>query len=324
MIDFQRLNSIQPIANQRWATTFASLGVMTMKLPPGVSIRIENLEQLPDEPVIVAMNHTHMFDFVALRAPLFFKKRTFVSWVKARAYKSPHMNLFLSKTGNVPLCSRGYIMAADYFDLFGERIDEETYRHLRAHVDHGQPLPDGPKFERLQSIARPMLGWQFNPSGISYRESIQSVYYELMQISLRLTRRCINRGDHVHVYPQGSVAAQLIPGRIGTVQAALAFGLPIVTVGVSGFREVFCHPTNPVPMGQGEVVVCFGNMHMVPREEFPEDFRPFHPVDEQRQRSKLMAYTQTIMQDLNAQLEPSYQWADDMQSDAKVGVNRFF
>jgi len=70
--------------------------------------------------------------------------------------------------------------------------------------------------------------------------------------------------------------------------------------------------------------VRFGNMHMVPREEFPEDFRPFHPVDEQRQRPKLMAYTQTIMQDLNAQLEPSYQWADDMQSDAKIGVNRFF
>ena len=324
MIDFNSLNATQPIASDLWAYGAAAISVASFKLFPGVDIRVEGLERLPDEPVIVAMNHTHMFDFLPLRAPLLFKGKTFVSWVKARAYKSPAMATFLSNTGNVPLCSRGYIMAADYFDLFGERIDETTYRALRDHVDRGHELPDDPRFDRLRSTPRDMLGWQFNPSGMSYRDSIQSVYYELMQISLRLTRRCINRGDHVHIYPQGSVAAQLIPGRVGMVQAALAFGLPIVTVGVSGTREVFAKPGVPFPSAPGQIIVRFGHMHLVPREDYPEDFRPFHPIDEKRHRAKLMAHTQTVMEDLNAQLEPRYQWADDMHSDAKVGVNRFF
>lgn len=323
MIDIDNLNNIESIADPTWAYTTAGLSMLTFMMTPGARIRIENLERLPKEPVIVAMNHTHMFDFLPLRAPLLFKGKTFVSWVKSRAYKSAHMGLFLSQTGNVPICSRGYIIAADYFDLFGERIDEETYRALRNHADRGLPLPQDPKFERIQFTPRAMLGWQFNPSGTSYQEAIEAVYYEMMQISLRLTRRCINRGDHVHIYPQGSISGQLTPGRSGIVQAALAFGLPVLTVGVSGTREAFRSSKSFLP-GKGEIVVRFGNMHMVPRDEFPADYRPFHPADERKHQSRLLLHTQKIMEDLNEQLEPEYQWADDMKSDAKTGINRFF
>lgn len=324
MITIDSLNATESIASTRWAYAAAGISMASFMMRAGASVEIEHLDRLPREPVIVAMNHTHTFDFLALRAPLLFKGRTFVSWVKSRAYNVPHMNLFLSNTGNVPLCSRGYLIAADYFDLFGERIDESTYRALREHVDHGVVLPDSPVFEKLVSAPRAMLGWQFNPSGTTYRAAIESLYYEMMQISLRLTRRCINRGAHVHIYPQGSISGQLTPGRAGIIQAALAFGLPIMTVGVSGTREAFISSSSPFPKRKGRINVRFGNLHMIPRDEFPDDFRPFHPVDERKHRTRLQAHTQTVMEDLNEQLTPDYQWADDMHSDAKTGINRFF
>ena len=326
MITIDSLNATESIASSPWAYTTAGISMASFLMPTRASIEIEQLERLPHDPVIVAMNHTHKFDFLALRAPLLFKGRTFVSWVKSRAYMVASMNTFLSNTGNVPLCSRGYIIAADYADLFGERIDEQTYRAIREHVDRGAALPQTPVFEKLQNTPRAMLGWQFNPSGPTYRAAIESLYYEMMQISLRLTRRCINRGDHVHIYPQGSISGQLTPGRSGIIQAALAFGLPIMTVGVSGTRETFISNSVPFPKrkGAGNITVRFGNLHMIPREDFPDDFRPFHPVDERKHRTRLQAHTQTVMEDLNEQLTPAYQWADDMQSDAKTGVNRFF
>ena len=323
MIDIDNLNNIESIANPTWAYGAAGISMTTFMLTRGARIRIENLERLPKDPVIVAMNHTHKFDFLPLRAPLLFKGRSFVSWVKSRAYKNAKMGLFLSQTGNVPICSKGYIIAADYFDLFGERIDEETYRALRNHADCGLPLPQTEKFDRLQSTPRAMLGWQFNPSGTTYQEALASAYYEMMQISLRLTRRCINLGSHVHIYPQGAVSGQLTPGHPGVVQAALAFGLPVVTAGVSGTRETFKSSSSFLPK-RGEIVVRFGNTHMIPRDEVPSDYRPFHPADERKHKSTLMLHTQKIMEDLNEQLEPSYQWADDMKSDAKTGISRFF
>lgn len=323
-IDFEALNNTESIADTRWAASAAGAAVALFRASPGFELTIENLEGLPDRPVIVAMNHTHFYDFLPLRAPTFFMNRTFVSWVKARAYKDPRVGLFLSKTGNVPICSRGYIIASDFYELFERRPTEDEYRVLREHVDHGSPLPDEELYERIQETSRNMLGWAFNPTAQSYRQAVRAVFYELMQISLRKTRRAVNRGDHVHVYPQGSIAQRLIPGKVGIVHAALALGLPILPVGVAGCRDGF-HGKTPLPVPGQKMSVRFGDeLYTVPRDEFPDDFRPYHPDDEQRVRAQLEYHTQLIMERINELLPPDHQWAPDMQSDAKRGVARFF
>ena len=324
LLEFEDMNNMESIADDLWAWPAATASMVLFRLTPGVRLILENVEALPDEPVIVAMNHTHFFDFLPLRVPLLFQGYTFVSWVKARVYQDPAVRAFLSHTGNVPLCSRGYIIASDFFELMHRRPTEPEYRHLREHVDHGAPLPEGRLWDTIQETPRNMLGWAFNPHAHSYRQAVRQVFYELMQITLRKTRRGVNRGDHVHVYPQGSIARRLIPGKVGTVETALALGLPILPLGVSGCCEAF-HKKTPFLVPGQTVHVRFGDeLYVVPRDDFPSDYRPFHPDDESQHRAALEYHTQMLMERINELLTPDYQWAPDMKSNAKSGVARFF
>ncbi|MEC9442761.1 MAG: 1-acyl-sn-glycerol-3-phosphate acyltransferase [Myxococcota bacterium] len=325
IFDLKTLAAVDSSCKPNWGRGASDISRLMFWLSPGSSVEIENLDALPREPVIVAMNHTHFYDFLPLRAPLYSKGRHFVSWVKARAYKDPIAGKLLHNTGNVPICSRGYVIAADYFAVFGERMTNDQYRAVRDHVDHGKDLPtDDPRLERLATEGRDILGWSFNPSTHSYGQAIRMIFYDLMQLSLQKTAESVSRGEHVHIYPQGSIAARLIPGKIGTVEAALALGLPILPVGVSGCRETFIGGS-PVPAPGQKIIVRYGKrLHSIPREEFPKNYRPFHPDDQAPQREKLEHYTRKIMEDLNELLEPDYQWASDLQSDAKTGVTRFF
>ncbi len=324
MIDLQSLNATDPIARDFWAYGAASIAVAWMRATPGNEYVIEGLENLPREPVIVAMNHSHMFDFLALRAPLLFKGHTFVSWVKARNYKHTGMNVFLSRTGNVPICSRGYIIAADYFELFGERMGEDEYRALRDHIDTGVELPPGKRYDIIQSKARPMLGWSFNANAMTYREGIQAAYSEFMQTSLRLTRQGINRGDKVHIYPQGTVASRLTRGRPGIIQAALAFGLPIVPVGVSGARDGYVATTPRPKRGAGSIVVRIGEVMDIDRSAFPGDFKAFDHEYEKRYDDVLMKETDKVMAGMNALLDPEDQFDPSEDVALKKGLKRFF
>ncbi len=324
MVDFQSLNRTDPIARDFWAYGAASIAMTWMKATPGNEYVIEGLENLPREPAIVAMNHSHMFDFLALRAPLLFKGHTFVSWVKARNYRSPAMAAFLARTGNVPICSRGYIIAADYFELFGERMGEDEYRSLRDHVDTGVELPPGKRYDIIQSRARPMLGWGFNASGMTYRDAIQGVYAGFMQTSMRLTRQGINRGDKVHIYPQGTVASRLTRGRPGVIQAALAFGLPIVTVGVSGAREGYVATTPRPRRNAGKIVVRIGETLHVDRSDFPSDFKPFDHAHERLYDDALMRHTDRVMGSLNALLDEDERLDPTEDVALKKGLKRFF
>ncbi len=324
MVTIDTLIKTESIANTFCSYLGAGISVVSFKLARGASVRLEGLERLPKAPVIVAMNHTHMMDFLPLRTPLLFKGKTFVSWVKARNYHNPAMRQFLSYTGNVPICSRGYIIAGDLQQLAGKLEDESVYRALRDHVDKGVALPEGPLFDRIQNERRSILGWDFDPSTSTYREAIQATYYEMMQHALRLTQRGVDRGDHAHIYPQGTRSKQLTPGRNGIIQAAIALNLPILPVGVSRTLEVFKAPNSPWPKPHsGEIIVRFGEVMAIPRDELPYDYRPFHPLDERQHRATLDGHIQDVMQRLNGLLEPEYQWADDLQGSVKQGISRF-
>ena len=325
IFDLKTLTAVDSSCKPNWGAAASGASNLLFRFTPGSSVVIENLEALPREPVIVAMNHPPFYDFLPLRAPLYREGRHFVSWVKARAYKDPLVGKFLHNTGNVPICSRGYVIAADWFATFGERMTNDQYRAVRDHVDHGKDLPtEDPKLERLATEGRDILGWSFNPSTHNYGQAVRMIFYDLMQISIKKTAESVSRGEHVHIYPQGSIAARLIPGKVGTVEAALALGLPILPLGVSGCRETFLGES-PIPVPGQKIIVRFGErLHSIPREEFPHNYRPFHPDDQANQREKLEHYTRKIMDDLNELLEPDYQWAPDLQSDAKTGVTRFF
>ena len=326
-IDLEIMNAFDPIARPIWAWGAASIAMGIFKTSPGTTIAFHNLEALPkDRPVIVAMNHTQFYDFLPLRAPLLFRGHRFVSWVKARAYRSSKASGFLMRTGNIPISSKGYIVASDFYDLFQRAPTDEEYEHLRLHLNYNQPFPEKDAiFEKLQFEPREILGRHFNPSRETWRQAIREIFYEFMTLTVEKTRRCVERGDHVHIYPRGTIAPRLIPGKTGIIQTALALDLPILAVGVSGCREAYYKGT-PLTYPNSRFVVRFGDeLYHVPRNEFPDDYRPFHPDDEMAHRAKLQRHVDVIMDRINALVEPEYQWADDdALAEVKRGVERFF
>jgi 1-acyl-sn-glycerol-3-phosphate acyltransferase len=323
-IDIDTLQEINPVANPVWAWGTASIAQAIFTFTRGTKIVFEGDDILKrGRQFIMATNHSHKMDFLPLRAPLLYRGHTFLTWIKARAYKDPAMGTFLKYTGNVPICSRGYLIAADYWDLFGERPTEEEYRLLREHVDRGAALPTTERFEALLKTPRRMLGLFFNPAAFSYRQAVRQLYYELMQIALRMTRRGIHRGDHVQIYPQGAISSRMTRCHIGIVEASVALGLPVVPVGISGCREVFIG--NGPRTRAGKIVVRFGEPYEIPRGELPDDFRAFHPEDEEVHRPVLKKHAAVITELMNAQLEPDYQMLPEGDGyDGKEGVDRFF
>lgn len=322
-ITIDTLSSFESVRDPVWAYGAAWIGSLRFRHIPGVRLEMEGLERLPKQQVIFAQNHTHMLDFLPLRAPLLVDHGiNMVSWVKARAFKHPAMGKFLSKTGCPPLCSRGYFIVADFHALIGRRPSEAEYQALRAHTTHGEPLPAGEPFEAIKRVARDMVGWHFNPQCTTYREAIEAAYQEAIAITLRLTRRAMNHGHHVHVYPQGSISSRLTRGHLGLAHAAAALDLPVVPVGVSGCRETFVGSSPS--LRPGRIVVRFGDPYRIPIEELPAGFRPFNREDELANYDWMQHHVDEVMARLNTLLEPDYQYSEGFEHDGKSGTARFF
>jgi hypothetical protein len=255
-----------------------------------------------------------------VRCALLHRDVHLMTWIKARDYKAPAMRWILGKGGNIPLVSRGFLIASDFAAVFARAPTEDEYRALRAHVDEGAAL--APRLAERLSAPHRIAGVEVDLAH-GWRQALRHAYHVLMLEALRLARVGRDAGRHQHLYPQGATSRQLTPGHPGVVQAALALDLPVVPVGVSGCREVFLGKGHPLTRG-GRVTVRLGKALQVPRTVVPPGFRPFHPDDEDAHRVVLQAETDRLMQAINELCEPAYRWADDGQSDAKRGVARFY
>lgn len=318
MLDLMRATN--PICSPGWTVAGRSFGDLMFRLPPTAHVELEGLENLPSEPAIISPNHTHKFDFFPLRCALLHRGLQLMTWIKARDYKHPAMRWILGKGGNIPLVSRGYLIASDFASVHARKPSEGEYRALRAHVDEGAPLEKN--IESGLSASRKIGGVEVDLRA-GYRAAIRESYRVLMGETLRLARQGRDMGRHQHIYPQGATSRQLTPGHPGAVQAALALGLPIVPVGMSGCREVFLGKDHPLTRA-GRVIVRIGAPIRVDSGIVPADFRPFDPEHEDLYRDPLQRETDRVMDAINELCEPEYRWADDRVSDAKRGVARFY
>lgn len=321
MLDYPQLAATNPMYNRAWMAGSRALAHGLFKLPRRTKIEVEGLEHLQNAGLaIITANHTHRYDFLPIRYAMDARDIHIVTWVKARDYRSSSRALVLSKMGNVPIASRGYIICADFAGEFGRPPTEAEYRQLRDHVDVGfaadQALLDG--------LVRPrsVMGTSANPSELSYAGAIRQAYYEFMMVTLNKARIARDAGRHVQIYPQGATSGQLTPGKNGAVQAAIGLELPIVPVGISGCRGVFKGAT-PVSKG-GLITIRFGEPVELQRGALPENFRPYHPDDEATHREVLSDWTQDVMERIAALCDEDCRWAPDLKSDAKQGIARFY
>ena len=299
---------------------------------PGIDIRIEGIEKIPDEPVIYAMNHTDRFNYFPFMYKMWkLKERYITVWVKGKYYETPIVATFMELTSNLPTVSRGYIITKDFALTIGRRPTQAEYDILRALVNkdatpgedsstvHVSEIPN-----ELFESPRNILGLDFDPRVCTYAVGINRVFTAMMAEFVRLNERSLELGLDLLVFPQGTRSIRLPRGRIGMMEMALRYRKTIVPIGCNGCDHVY---TGSLPIGKaGTIVYRIGDP--IPYEELAEfhiheDYVPFSAEAEHKHRDKFQGAVDLVMDRINDLLDPEYQFSDDLQSTGVRGTSRF-
>ena len=173
---------------------------------PGVDIRFEGLENLPDEPVVFAMNHTDRYNYWPFQYTLWRKTGRFTAtWVKGKYFEGKVTSAFLEMTNNIPAASRGYLITRDFVATMKRPPSDEEYKTLRHWVDAvsksrlpgataNDIRPDGPLPEALLATPRDMMGRPFDPTREDYAHAIDELFREMTRLFIDANRRALETG----------------------------------------------------------------------------------------------------------------------------------
>ena len=290
-----------------WCTQLVSAVYTANTALARTRFNVVGLERLPAGPVLFATNSTQKHDFMAFRWVMLKAGLSCVTVTKAKNYHDPVMRFLLRRLGVVPLASKGYFLLLDFTQTLGRRPNDGEYRALREHLDRDVSLPPGEPFVTLCGRRRTLLEHVFDPSRESYRAFVQRLYARSLAETLRLTGDAVAGGHHVQMYPEGTVAPRLGPGRPGAVQLAWALGLPIVPAGMSGCPDAFAGDSPLLRFRGGDVTIRFGAPITLPTDFLAPDFIPFDPVHEARHRETLNAFSAAqLMPAIDALLDPPF------------------
>ena len=328
VLDLARMNRIRLTARPRSQRLVASLVLAPNYRLARTRIRIEGAENLIDEPVIFAMNHTDRFNYWPFQFELWRKHDRFTAtWVKGKYYESPAVATFMEKTNNLPTVSRGYIITRDFVSTLGRRPTSDEYAALRAQVNstaRGQtPHAISPGVpEEIFSQPRDILGRAFRPSQETYAEAVCQVFTQMMQRFLELHEEAFALGLDLLIFPQGTRSIRLSEGRIGMAQVALKYQRTIVPVGCSGSDRVY-PGSNPFAKGGNityRVGVPIRYQAMTPfHMDVP--FTPFDAADEARHRDAFQGLTDLVMARIDQLVDPPYRFGEE--AGGVTGSDRF-
>jgi len=290
-----------------------------------VELRVEGLDRLPRESVILAMNHTDNFNYWPLQYQMHRElERYTATWVKGKNYEHPVVAAFMRWTNNIPIASRGYVITRDFVNVLGRRPDRDEYRALRDAVDALEPPARGAVPARILEQGRDMLGRPFDPSREAYHQAIDALMDALMARFVDMNHRALEIGCDLLVFPQGTRSIRLSRGHIGIAQMACHLDATIVPVGCNGCDRVY--PGRSARAQPGSIVYRIGEP--MPPERFAdlapdEPFAPFSRAAEAKHRDAFQAITDRVMDAIDGLLDERYRYGDDRTSDGTRGTDRF-
>ncbi len=319
-------------------TPYGQLFVAYIFLKPlyrikNVQIIFEGRENLPDQPVIFVMNHTDRYNYWPFQYNLYFgnprHKYPFITtWVKGKYYEHPLLAFFMNMTNNIPVPSRGYLLAKDFQYMFGKKakMQEKEYRFLRDYVDGKIELDTikEEKLERLTKLVSTPHG-DYDPDKSDYRTFINETFYKMMQKVRKLNEEALfEKQLNLLVFPEGTRSKRLKEGHIGVAEVALSTKVPVVPIGCNGSDK--CYPgDSPIIQQDCKVIYRIGKPLTVENELKPyvinEDFVPFTPEAEKKYKEKFEGAINLMMRKINTLLDPEYQM--DKNTRIKTGMDRF-
>jgi len=330
MIDLARLQRIH-LTKRPFGQKFVAWALLAPNYNalPGVKIRVEGFENLPDTPLIFAMNHTDRYNYWPFQYRLYRVKNRFTAtWVKGKYYEHAFTGWFMEQTNNIPAVSRGYLITKDFTLTLGRRPTNEEYTALRTMATPGSAEVAPHLLETIPRTLfeqpRDILGRRFHPERETYPESIEALYRVMMQRFAQINAEAIAKGLDLIVFPQGTRSARLSRGHIGLAQIALHHRKTVVPVGCSGSDRAY---PGVSPLAQkGEITYRIGKP--IPYDEFSdyhihEPFEPFTLDAETRHRERFQGAVDLIMDRINLLVDPDYRYSDGQESHGVSGSDRF-
>ncbi|MCB9597589.1 MAG: 1-acyl-sn-glycerol-3-phosphate acyltransferase [Sandaracinaceae bacterium] len=329
MLDLDRLGRISLSARPVGQRVVAWLLLLpNYSMPPGVKITFEGQENLPDEPVVFAMNHTDRYNYWPFMLQHWRQNDRFIAtWVKGKYYENPTVGYFMELTNNIPTVSRGYIITKDFLSALGRRPTDDEYRAARDWVNavaRGEALEAPAELPRaLLEGARDILGRRFQPPRESYAQAIDGVFRAMMRRFVELNEEAAALGLDLLIFPQGTRSRRLLRGRPGLSQIAMHLDRAVVPVGCSGSDRLY--PSSSPVAKPGHVVYRFGEpLRRADAAAWVERgrFEPFTAEAERDFADEFQAYVDDVMARIEPLVDPEYRFAADSEADVQ-GSDRF-
>ena len=282
-----------------------------------LKITVEGIENIPNEPVIFAMNHTDRYNYWPFQFYIWRNRKKYgikhpytATWVKGKYYENRWVAKFMKLTGNIPVPSKGYLIAKDFVDFFGkeDKLNADDFKILKSYVDGNKEEDDlkNCKDERVFKLISTAHD-EFDPSHITYREYINSLFFKLMGKVKELNEDAVkNKGVNLIIFPEGTRSKKLIKGKPGIAQVALSLKIPVVPIGCNGSDKAYSGNL-PFPEKNKEIVYRVGKPILLYEDfKIEENFIPFTP-----QSAKLNDIfekaTEVIMEKISELLDKEYQ-----------------
>jgi 1-acyl-sn-glycerol-3-phosphate acyltransferase len=285
-----------------WAKTALWLNYEVL---PKIEIVIEGEANLPQQPVILVMNHTDRYNCWPFQYAMQRKRNEFMGvWVKAKYYQNTLMSFFLRHCHTIPLPSKGYLLGLLFRERSGRLPTLAEYRDLRDWVD-GFHTTDS----LLSKGCSREISSVIRTQGAA--DEFERSFGAMMSQVTRLNRECMeNLGHHVFVFPQGTRSKRLLKGRTGMMQMAQHLGATIVPVGCNG--SDYCYSGNLPWAKRGQIIYRVGepislDSDVLKEYRVPSDVLPLSRVASQTYAQAYEMATQVVMERLNDLLEPEYQ-----------------
>jgi 1-acyl-sn-glycerol-3-phosphate acyltransferase len=290
---------------------------LVFNVPRKTEIVIEGLENIPsDRTVFYAMNHTDKYNYWPFQYELWRKRGRFTAtWVKGKYFESKLLSHFLVATNNIPLPSRGYVIATEFRRTETRVPDAAEYRVLRD-------LADG---VRSDATGASDAVKRFVDGGGLAR--FEENFRQMMGAVVHITKDALTRLElDVLIFPQGTRSIRLSRGHTGLAQVSQSFGTTIVPIGCSGSDKLY-PGGSPWPKG-GRVTYRIGKPLDPEGPELSphrvrEPFEPLVPETNKAHGEKFRAITDIVMARINALVDPPYQYAEGATSDGVRDMERF-
>lgn len=324
MLDLPRMMRIRLTSRPRVQRVLAYLLLQpNYELPPRVRIDLEGLENLPDEPVLFAMNHTDRYNYWPFQYTLWRRTQRYTAtWVKGKYYQNAFVGKFMELTNNIPTVSRGYLISRDFINTVGRPPTDDEYTALRKIVEQGGEDQAGIPVE-IFTQKRDMLGREYDPSKESYSDCLNALFRSMMGRFVELNKEAFEKNLDVLVFPEGTRSIRLSKGHIGLAQIALAMDRPIVPVGCNG--SDLAYPSSSPVAKPGHIVYRIGEpitREMLAEYRPDEAFAPFTPEAESKHRERFQSLVDVVMDRINLLLDERHQ-RDESSAAGKRGASRF-